>query len=265
MKRPVLYSAVLVGLVACGGPPKDADSPSNADESGDAGPAAADMAAPSDTSTPPAKPAPGDDEKQATPCAGASFPDLPSVLSQVACEVPAPPSGSDKDLKDVLEIKVVPDSPRIAPGATSTVTITFRNKGKTELPLYFTVDPEPRFAFEVYTPKGNRVDKPRGNEPALPAEVANAPQPEPKVAQIKLAPLGVATVRLPWMAVKYKWAPKDRAKGALPGHGYPRVPAGSLPKGPYILRVVTPLIGVFEGIDHEVSQPRVQVTVGNVP
>ena len=76
---------------------------------------------------------------------------------------------------------------------------------------------------------------------------------------------GTAKLTLKWDAVKYKWASADRAKGALPGHGYPKDPAGPLKKGAYILRVITPLTGVFEGVDHDVSQPRVQVTVGTMP
>ena len=31
-----------------------------------------------------------------------------------------------------------------------------------------------------------------------------------------------------------------------------------------MLRVITPLVGVFEGVDHEVSQPRTQVEIGNL-
>jgi hypothetical protein len=63
--------------------------------------------------------------------------------------------------------------------------------------------------------------------------------------------------------VKFKWASKDKAKGAMPGRGYPREPAGPIGKGKYVLRVITPLVGVSQGVDHEVSQPRTQVEVGN--
>jgi hypothetical protein len=76
---------------------------------------------------------------------------------------------------------------------------------------------------------------------------------------------GTAKLTLKWNAVTYKWASKDRAKGALPGRGYPKDPGGPLKKGKYILRVITPLTGVFEGVDHEVSQPRVEVNVGSMP
>jgi hypothetical protein len=95
--------------------------------------------------------------------------------------------------------------------------------------------------------------------------VANAPQPEQKIARVTIAQQGTARLTLKWDAVKYKWASKERAKGALPGHGYPREPAGPLPKGSYVLRVTTPLTGIFEGVDHEVSQPRVQIMIAPMP
>ena len=271
----LLLLSCALSLAACGGAKKDAENPENAegDQSassddgggGSTGPSADNSALPGDSTPSPGKPAPGDDAtKTATPCGGFDIPDLASVLAQSACEVTGV-KRDEKDIKDVLEIRVVPDSPRIAPGSTSTITVTFKNKGKAELPLDFVVDPEPRFDFEVYTLKGVRVDKPKGSEPSLPPEVANAPQPEEKIARVKLAQQGTAKLTLKWDAVNYKWASKDRAKGALPGHGYPKDPAGPLKKGTYILRVITPLTNVFEGVDHEISQPRVQVMVAPMP
>lgn len=262
--------ALLLALAACGGAKKDADSPGNTEESAssgdaDGGEAKSDLPA-SDSTPSSGTPAPGEDkEKKATPCGGFEIADLASVLSQAACEVPNANTNEQKDVKDVLEIKVVPDSPRIAPGSTATVTVTFKNKGKKDLPLDFVVDPEPRFDFEVYTLKGVRADAPKGAAPNLPPEVANAQVPEPKIARVTLSQQGTAKLTLKWNAVKYKWAGKERAKGALPGHGYPREPAGPLTKGAYVLRVITPLTGVFEGVDHDVSQPRVQITVGGMP
>jgi hypothetical protein len=204
-------------------------------------------------------------DKKAMSCGGASIPDLAAVLAQASCEVA---NGSadepQKDLKDQLEIKVETDSPKVSPGSSAKVTITFHNKGKTVLPLDFVVDPEPRFDFEVYTLKGARVDKPAGDSPPLPPEVSNASAPDKTVARVTLAPNGTATVTGSWTAVKYKWASKDKAKGALPGHGYPREPAGPIGKGKYVLRVITPLVGVFEGVDHELSQPRTQVEIGSL-
>jgi hypothetical protein len=262
--------ALLLAIAACGGAKKDADNPENASGSdgGDDAAPAADTPAPAD-STPPApaaSAAPGDDgAKKATPCSGFDIPDLASMLGQSECEVGSAPDNTATDVSNVLEIKVVPDSPRIAPGGSATVTVTYKNKGPKELALDFIVDPEPRFDFEVYTLKGNRVDKPKGNEPTLPPEVANAPEPEQKIARIKLAQQGTARLTLHWNAVQYKWASKDRAKGALPGHGYPTEPGKPLKKGAYILRVITPLTGISEGIDHEASQPRVQITVAPMP
>lgn len=202
-------------------------------------------------------------DKQAVSCGGASIANLAAVLAQAACEAPkATADEPGKDVKD-LEITVQTDSPKVAPGSSSKVTVTFHNKGKTVLPLDFMVDPEPRFDFAVFTAKGQRIDKPTGDAPALPPEVQNAPEPEKTVARITLAPNGTAKLVESWTAVKYKWASKDKAKGALPGRGYPREPAGPLAKGKYVLRVITPLVGVNEGSDHELSQPRTEVEIGN--
>jgi len=206
-----------------------------------------------------------DTTKKAMSCGGATIPDLLAVLSQSACEVAnAKPDEPQKDLKGQLEVKVVTDSPKVAPGATAKVTVTFHNKGKTALPLDFALDPEPRFDFEVFTLKGSRADAPAGEAPALPPEVQNAPEPDKAVARVTLAPNGTATVTASWTAVKFKWVSKDKAKGAVPGHGYPHEPGAPLPKGKYALRVVTPLVGVSEENDHELSQPRVLVDVGSL-
>jgi hypothetical protein len=264
--KPVTVLAVLLAFAACGGAKKDAAEPGNAEETASAEGGAAEPPAIGDSTPTSSTPAPGDDTaKKSSPCSGFDIGDLAAVLSQAACEVANPNPNDQKDVKDVLEIKVVPDSPRIAPGSTATVTVTFKNKGKGELPLNFVVDPEPHFDFEVYSLKGGRIDAPKGSAPSLPPEVANAQAPEPKVARVTLAQQGTARLTLKWEAVKYKWASKDRAKGALPGRGYPKEKAGPIPKGTYILRVVTPLTNVFEGMDHDVSQPRVQITVAPMP
>jgi hypothetical protein len=256
--------ATLVALAACGGAKKEATEPGNAEETASEG-GAPDVPAADSTPTSGGH-APGDDTaKKATPCGGFEISDLASVLAQAACEVQSPNPNEQKDLKDALEIKVVPDSPRIAPGSTATITVTFKNKSKADLALNFVVDPEPHFDFEVYSLKGGRVDAPKGDSPPLPSEVANAQAPEPKVARVTLTAQGTAHLTLKWDAVKYKWASKERAKGALPGRGYPKEKAGSIPKGTYILRVITPLTNVFEGVDHDVSQPRVQITVAPMP
>src|SRR6185312_13138835 len=106
-----------------------------------------------------------------------------------------------------------------------------------------------------------RVDMPKNQPPPLPAGMPPRVPGEPKTARIMLAANGTARMPLGWDAVKMKWAP-DKLKGTPPEKGYPRAPAGPLPKGKYSLKVVTPLTNVMEGVDHEVSQPIVQVDVG---
>jgi hypothetical protein len=268
MKSLALALLPLLAVVAaCGGKTPDAQSPENADESSSSGSDTASNASNDESEhKPAAQHASIHEEDTAGPakCGGAEVTDLVAVLSQASCEVPGanPEEPSDRDVKDLLEVTVKPDSPRIAPGSKSNVRVIFRNKSKADLALDFVVDPLPRFDFELYTPKGTRVDRPRGEEPSLPPEAEGA-APDKKIARITLAPQGTAGVTLSWDAVKYKWASKDKAKGAVPGHGYPREPAGPLPKGKYVLRVTTPLVGVFEGVDHEVSQPRTPIEIGN--
>jgi hypothetical protein len=270
--------ALLMALSDCGAATPKADEPENADESSSEGtsdkpekkkdPDAISTDTPSAlTGADPMVGVTVKDEpkgQKALPCGGATVPDLAVVLAQAACEVPNDKKDSTQhDVKDQLEITVTTDAPKVAPGATAKVTVVYHNKSKAPLPLDFTADPEPRFDFEVYTVKGTRVDKPAGPQPPLPPEVANAPAPDSSVARVTLAPNGSATLSLSWTAVKSKWASKDKAKGALPGRGYPREPGAPLGKGKYVLRVVTPLVDVFEGVDHEWSQPRTPVEVGS--
>jgi hypothetical protein len=207
-----------------------------------------------------------DTEKKDLGCGGMTISDLVASLSQASCEVPASAAAlkQPQAAKDALEVKVSSES-KIVPGSTAQISVVFRNKGKTKLPLDFTVDPDPRFTFELYTPKGARADKPPGNEPPLPAQVSDNAPAEAHTARVTLFPNGTATAILPWQAVKYKWAAKERAKGALAGRGYPREPSGPLPKGKYVLRVVTPLTNVDEGVDHEMSQPRVNIEIAGTP
>jgi hypothetical protein len=204
-----------------------------------------------------------DPDVKSAACGGPAINDLAAVLAQSSCLVPnGSPEGKQPDLGEVLEVKASLDRPRVAPGGNAKITVVFRNKGKEDLPLDFVVDPEPRFDFELYTAKGARADKPAGNEPSLPPEVANAPGADRQVARIILPPQGTARVSLSWDAVKFKWVSKEKAKGAIAGHGYPREPSGPLAKGKYQLRVITPLVNVFDGADHDMSQPRTQVEVG---
>src|SRR5580692_2116888 len=111
MKRSIPLVLILT-LAACGGAKKDATEPGNADETASAEGGAADIPAVGDSTPTTGKPAPGDDAtKKSSPCGGFDIADLASVLSQAACEIANPNPNEQKDLKDALEIKVVPDSP----------------------------------------------------------------------------------------------------------------------------------------------------------
>jgi hypothetical protein len=252
-------------FAACGGSTPKAESPENSDKnpSSESG---GDGKASEASNKDPDLASPGADKDSAggkpAPCGGSDISNLAAVLAQGSCEAKgANPETSPKDLTDRLEIKASIDARHVAPGGKATVGIAYHNKTGKDLPLYFVVDPEPRFEFQVFTPKGARVDRPAGLEPPLPPEVANAPAPEKVYALVTIAPQGTARVSLPWDAVKYKWASKEAAKGAVPGRGFPRAVAGPLPRGKYVLRIVTPLVGVTEGIDHEVTQPRLDLEV----
>jgi predicted small lipoprotein YifL len=273
--------AIVLALAACG-QKKPAEEPENTEEtassdeskSSDKSSAESESSSSSATlggsagathlsSRPPAEKATirDDTEKKAAPCAGMNIPNLFASLAQAACELPEGASPSTQQAtKDSLEVTLTAAA-TIAPGSTAQVSVVLKNKSKAKLPLDFTVDPDPRFKFELATPKGARVDKPAGNEPSLPAQTSAEDVAQPRLARITLDPNGSATLLLPWQAVKYKWAPKEKAKGALAGHGYPREPAGPLPKGKYVLRLVMPLANVDEGVDHEITQPRTNVEI----
>jgi hypothetical protein len=204
------------------------------------------------------------EEKQAIPCSGMNIPNLLAALSQAACELPEGTAPSpQRATKSSLDVAVSTDSAKVAPGGAAKIFLVFKNKGKTKLPLDFTVDPDPRFTFELYTPKGARAaDKPVGKEPSLPAATADNPGGEPRLARVTLDPNGMAKLALDWQAVRYKWAAKEKAKGALAGHGFPREPAGPLPRGKYVLHIVMPLAN---GDDPEIRQPRLSIEVSGTP
>jgi predicted small lipoprotein YifL len=256
----------LSSMAACGGSTPPAQTPADEKGAEPDSPRAADEGAPTEHKKRPAHSEGGDSEtteNKAASCSGSEIHDLAAALAQSACEAKGDnPESKPRDMTDALEVKVTLDARRVAPGGKGAVTVTYHNKSKNELPLYFVVDPEPRFEFEVYTTKGTRVDKPAGLEPPLPPEVANAPAPERLFARVTLAVGGTARLSLPWDAVRHKWASKEVAKGTPVGHGYPQVPGGPLPPGKYVLRVITPIVGISEGIDHELSQPRLDVEVG---
>jgi hypothetical protein len=172
-------------------------------------------------------------------CASEDFEALDEALRQ--CESKMPRTGDvPNGMRDRLEVKVTSGTPTITPGGRADLTLTLKNKSNEPLPLYFTGDPTPRFEVEALDAKGRRIDLPAGKPPKTPA----VPARDVKAARITLAPGGTARVKIPWDAVKTRWAP-EKAK-TWEGRGYPRAAAGPLPPGKYSLRVVIPLVGVFE-------------------
>ena len=268
MKTMKLLLALPLFLVACGGGATQAKSADDEDgvesaKKADDG----DKDEKSDTkSAGTDKPSPGSADEAATgpkkdECSAFEIANLEEVLLKSACEVPNPkPDDKPMDAKNI-EVKVTTPFPKVPAGGHVDVTVSFTNKTKDAIPLYFTIDPMPRFEVQAYDAKGNRVDMPKNNPPPLPAGLAPRVPGEPKTARIMLAANGTAKMPLTWDANKMKWAP-EKLKGTPPEKGYPRTGNGPLPKGKYTLKVVTPLIGVFEGIDHEVSQPRTPLEVG---
>ena len=261
MHRLIFASMTLVslaGVVACGSK-KGATSPSG--DTGDGGSgdtAGAGGDGGSDTAGDGGAGEPKKDE-----CVGFDIQPVDDMLLKSACEeAQKPDSVANAETKGKLEVTAVAQPNKMPPGAKTDLIVTFANKTKDPLTLHFRIDPTPRFETEAYDKKGKRVDMPAGKEPAPPKD-AKRPEPtEPKTAKITIAPNGSARAHVPWEAVKTKWAP-EKYKGTPPERGFPRAPNGPLAKGHYIVKVVTPLVGVQEGVDHEVSAPKVEIDVGN--
>ena len=187
--------------------------------------------------------------------------DLGTVLMQAACEVPNPkPEEKSVDMKGKLAVTLQPSEQFISPGSKVDLTLTLSNKSNAPLPLFFTLDPTPRFPTETYDKKGRRVDMPSSKPPALPSGVPPREATSHETARIVIVPNGTVKLTVPWAAVRMRWAP-EKLRGTPPEEGYPRVPAGSLPRGTYTIRVAMPMVLVFEGMDREVSAPKTQVVV----
>lgn len=274
MKRPLLsillpsVVCLVPALVACGGPSSktaaDVDDDSTSKSAGDKTPPADDAGTAAATASAGSTAgAPGSADDSTGPkkdeCTVFDEPNLEGVLLKSACEAPNP-TGQPPDTSKTLVVKVTASPNVVAPGGHADVLVSYTNKSAAPIPLYFTIDPMPRFEIETYNVKGNRVDLPKNSPPPLPAGVAPREPGEAKTARILLAANGTARMPLSWDAVKMRWAP-EKLKGTPPEKGYPRAPAGPLLKGKYSVKVVTPLTYVFEGIDHEVSAPRVNVVV----
>ncbi len=252
---PLLAVLALLPL-ACGGgqeETKTADNAQGDDTSSDNGGATADEGDGGAT-------ADNADAAKPDPCTGFDM-DLATALMEDACEAPNPkPDAKPLDVQGKLDVKVIPSSGAVAPGGHVDLTVVMTNKSKAPISLDFSLDPTPRFVVEAYTPKGKRVDMPHGNPPKLPPGVPERVATIHNTARITIVPNGTAKAKVGWDAVRTKWAPK-KLRGTPPEEGYPREPAGKLPKGRYELRVVTPMEGIFEGENHEVSAPKVEIVV----
>lgn len=257
-------SAALLGLLAlaagCGGGKKPASTSADPDggssSSSDGG---------DDTAS--AEPGDGGAGDKKDDCVGFDIANVEDLLLKSACEEPntKPDSLTPINLKGKLEVIVSASPTRVAPGGKADLLVTFANKSKEPLVLHFRIDPVARFEVEVWDqPKKKgpkRADMPAGNPPPPPKGTSQPASSEVKTARITLAPNGSARARIPWEAVKMKWAP-EKVRGTPAERGFPRTPAGPLPKGKYTVKVVTPLVGVSEGVDHEMSAPRVEIGIG---
>ncbi|MDB4939413.1 MAG: hypothetical protein JWP87_6385 [Labilithrix sp.] len=196
-------------------------------------------------------------------CIGFDIGNLEDMLLKSSCEEPnvKPDSIQPIDLKGKLEVTLSASPTKSAGGGKVDLLVTFANKSKDPLVLHFKIDPVPRFETEVYdAKKGKRADMPAPPTPPPPKNATQPPPSEAKSARITIAPAGNARARIPWEAVKMKWAP-EKYRGTPPERGYPRAPAGPLAKGKYNVKVVTPLVGVSEGVDHEMSAPKVEIEI----
>lgn len=200
-------------------------------------------------------------------CVGFDIANLEDLLLKSSCEEASvkPDSIQPVDLKGKLEVTLSASPMKSAGGGKVDLLVTFANKSKDPLILHFKIDPVPRFDVEVWDagskkagPK--RADMPAGSPPPPPKGHSAPPSSEVKAARVTIAPNGNARVRVPWDAVKMKWAP-EKVRGTSPERGYPRSPAGPLAKGKYTVKVVTPLVGVSEGVDHEMSAPKVEIEI----
>ena len=254
-----LVALLVLGLGAGCGNGKPADSATSTSDAGEDGGAGGDESA-SGGADGGANGASGEKKDE---CVGFDIGNLEDLLLKNACEEPnvKPDSMQPVDLKGKLEVSVSASPTRSAGGGKVDLLVTFANKSKEPLVLHFKIDPVPRFEIEVYdTKKSKRADVPTGPTPPPPKGATQPPPSEAKSARVTIAPNGSARARMPWEAVKMKWAP-EKYRGTPPERGYPRAAAGPLPKGKYLVKVLTPLVGVSEGVDHEMSAPKVEIEV----
>ncbi len=250
---------LLVLAMGCGGGKKPATTSADSDAGGDGDGG--------ETASADSKGDGGAGADKKDECIGFDIANVEDLLLKSACEEPntKPDSLTPVDLKGKLEVIVSASPMKVAPGGKSDLLVTFANKSKDPLILHFRIDPVARFEVEVWdqpTKKGpKRADMPAGAAPPPPKGMSQPGPSEVKSARITLAPNGSARARIPWEAVKMKWAP-EKVRGTPSERGFPRAPNGPLPKGKYTVKVVTPLVGVSEGVDHEMSAPKVEIEIG---
>jgi hypothetical protein len=244
-------SLLLVTLAACGGKP--AEDPSKLDTE----PSGATTAKEGDDGEG------ADGPKKDADCVGFDIASLDDALLKSACEVPngTPDGISPVDLKGKIVVSASPSPTKVAPGGKADLLVSFVNKTKEPITLSFRIDPTPRFEIEVYDKKEKRVDMPAGDPPPPPKDHTPPPAADPKIARVTITPNGSARQTIPWEAVKMKWAP-EKVRGTPAERGFPRKPAGPLPKGKYTVKVVTPLVGVSEGPEHELTAPKFEIEIG---
>lgn len=258
-------SLFVATAAACGGGHKEPDTAADkasVDPDGKKDDAAGDQAAAADKNAAAGGESGGAPAEKKDECVGFEIGNLEDVLLKSSCEEPnaKPDTIPPVDLKGKLEVSVAATPAKVAPGGKTDLVVTFANKTKAPLTLHFRIDPMPRLEVEAYDKKGKRVEMPAGNPPPPPKGATQPPPSEAKAAKVTIAASGTARMRVAWEAVKTKWAP-EKYKGTPPERGYPRAPAGPLGKGKYTVKVVTPLVGVTEGIDHEVSAPKVEIEI----
>jgi hypothetical protein len=264
-RSPLCISMIALSAfaVGCGGGGKPADSAS-ADTDGGKAAGSDEHAGDGETASEKDGGAGGGEAKKKDECVGFDVGNLEDMLLKSSCEEAnvKPDSIQPVDLKGKLEVSASASPTKAAPGGKVDLLVTFANKSKDPLVLHFKIDPVPRFELEVWDTKKapKRADLPAGSPPAPPKGATQPPPSEPKAAKITIAPNGSARARIPWEAVKMKWAP-EKFKGTPPERGFPRAAAGPLAKGKYNVKVLTPLVGVSEGVDHEMTAPKVEVEI----
>lgn len=256
-----MHRLIAVGLclalftAACGGK-KDAENPKKGHGDG-GGDDSAESSEGADGGT-----AEGDAGPKKDECVGFDVASLEDILSKAPCEVPnqRPDSMEPKDMKGKIEVKVDASPTSSAPGGKVDLLVSIANKTKEPITLNFRIDPTPRFDIEVLDKKGKRVDVPTTPPPSPKTGESQPPPADPKTAKLTIAAGGTARQRVTWEAVKTAWAP-EKVKGWPPEKGFPRKPAGPIAKGKYTIKVQTPLVGVQEGAEHELSAPKVEIEV----